>query len=303
MSVQSNIFNINRTQTVKQEILTGSQSTKLAPMGLGMEMRARPKNYPEVVGNPRSVQYQTDNITTTERSIGMPTGSVQDIYSRLTGTTGSALQISSTSVNDTGAGTGALTIYINGIYKSNDNWFERGTFSTPTTLNGQTAVQIGTEVDWYRINKIFVLTTGSSETNEGDLYISPLSQSLTAGVPDAMTLLSVIAGFSTSSGGFFSVATSRGFHYTKGNFWIDPTKAIRLHEFYYQDFNGSANTEDMTKYEVGVYPSNSASYDYTGAASYTPLTDIALTVSTTSGTADAMTYYVEYILTDTSKTN
>ena len=301
MSVQSNIFNTTRTQTVKQEILNGSAPTKLETMGLGMEMRARSSNYPEIVGVPRSVYYQTNNITTTERSFGMPTGSSQDVYSRLTGTSGSGLQISSTSANDTGAGTGALTIYIDGIFISNNDWFTRSTFSTPTTLTGQTAVQIGSLTDWYRINKIWVLTSGSNETNVGDLYISSNGQSTTAGVPDANVLSSVLAGYGNSSGGLFSVATDRTFNYTKGNFWMDPTKAIRVHEFFYQDFNGSADSADMTKYEVGTYPSQNGSFDYTGAAAYTQKTDIGLNIFTTSGTADASTYYVEYVLTNDNK--
>ncbi len=303
MSVQSNIFNTNRTQTVKQEILTGTESTKLETMGLGMEMRIRPNNYPEIIGVPKSIYYQTDNISPTERSFGMPTGSSQDIYSRLTGTSGSGLQISSTSTNDVSAGTGAITIYINGFFISGNNWFNRSTYSTPTTLTGQTAVQIGTDTDWYRINKIWVLTAGSNETNVGDLYISPIGQSLTNGVPDGNILCSVLAGFSNSTGGYFSIGTDRRFNYTKGNFWLDPTKSIRVHEIVYQDLNGSANTADMVKYEVGQYPSITGSFDYSGASPYTEKSDIGLTIFTTSGTADIATYYVEYVLTNNNKSN
>jgi hypothetical protein len=35
---------------------------------------------------------------------------------------------------------------------------------------------------------------------------------------------------------------------TKGNFWIDPSRNIRLHEVFFQDFSGG---DDLTKYEVG----------------------------------------------------
>ena len=303
MSVQSNIFNTNRTQKVTQEILKGVASTKLAPMGLGMELRARPRNYPELASFPRSVQYQTDNLSTTERSIGMPSGSSQDIYDRITGTTGLGLQISSTSASDTGAGTGARTIYIEGIFISGNDWFERGTFSSATTLNGTTAVQIGTETDWYRVNRVWVLTTGSNDKNVGDLYVSVNGQPLTAGIPNANMLAAVITGYNVSSGGYFSVASNRRFHYTKGNFWLDPTKSIRMHESFYQDFNGSSDTDDMSLYEVGIYAAVTTSYDYTGAASYTEKTDIQLTAFTTSGTVNAMTYYVEYVLTDDIGTN
>ncbi len=284
-----------------QSIINGSITPAI--MGLGLEARTRSGLYPEMAQSARSVFNQTDNITTTERSFGMPTGSSDDVYTLLTGTTGSALQISSSNVNDIAAGSGAITIYIDGIKISNsgNTWTESSTFSTPTTLNGQTAVQIGSDTDWYRINKIWVLTTGSGKKNAGDLYISPLSQALTAGVPDANTLRAVIVGYSNSTGGCFSVASGKRFEYTKGNFWIDESKAIIIHEFFFQDFAGSGNSADMTEYEVGIYPSQSVSYDYTGAAPYTEKTDICLNIFTSTGTANAATYYVEYMMIDASK--
>lgn len=286
-----------------QEYHSFGNKTKLEVMGLGLEARTRTKNFPQIVGIPRSIYYQTNNINTTERSYGMPENSSQNTYTRLTGTTGSALQISSSSVNDISGGTGAITIYIDGIYIKDGEWYERSTYSTPTTLNGQNAVQIGIDTDWYRINKIWVLTSGSGGTNAGDLYISPLNQALNLGVPTANILQSVIAGYSNSTGGFFSIASNRRFLYTKGNFWVATNKEIRIREFFYQDFNGSGNTDDMTRYEVGQYVGASVSYDYVGAAPYTGKTDIGLNIYTTTGSANAATYYVEYVLTDSSKEN
>ena len=285
----------------KRTILT-QQETPI-PIGLGLDSRLRPRTYKEIIGIPRSIYYQTNNITTTERSMGMPTGSAQDIYTRITGTSGSALQISSSNVNDIAAGSGALTIYIEGIYiTSAGDWMNRSTLSTPTTMDGQDAVQIGTETNWYRINKIWVLTTGSNDKNVGDLYISPLGQALTAGVPDANTLASIIVGFNNSSGGFFSVASNQRFNYTKGNFWVATNKEIRFREHFYQSLVGSSNTADMNYYEVGEYVGASASYDYIGAAPYTGLTDIGMNVYTTVSTANSATYYVEYVLADDNKT-
>lgn len=286
-----------------QEYHSFGNKTKLEVMGLGLEARTRTKNFPQIVGIPRSIYYQTNNIITTKRSFGMPTNSGINTYSRITGTTGSGLQISSSSVNDISGGIGAITIYIDGIYIKDGEWYERSTYSTPTTLNGQNAVQIGTDTDWYRINKIWVLTTGSNNTNVGDLYISPLNQALNLGVPTANILQSVIAGYSNSTGGFFSIASNRRFLYTKGNFWVATNKEIRIEEFFYQDFNGSGNTADMTRYEVGQYVGASVSYDYTGAAPYTGKTDIGLNIYTTQASADAATYYVEYVLTDSLKEN
>lgn len=277
----------------------GEQTT----MGLGLEARTRSGKYPEIIKSARSVYYQTDNITTTERSVGMPSGSSMDIYFRPTGSTGIGIQVSSSNVNDTAGGLGARTIYVEGIKISNggNTWTEASTFSSPTTLNGQNAVQIGTDTDWYRINKIWVIDTGTGQKNAGDIYVSVLGTTLTAGVPNDSIIDAIIAGYSNSSGGKFSVASGARFEYTKGNFWIDPSKSIRLHETFFQDFNGTGITENMTQYEVGIYPSISHSYDYTGAAPYTALTDICLTCFTTTGTADALCYYVEYVLTDATQ--
>lgn len=267
--------------------------------GLGMEMRGRPSKYKGLVGVPRSIYYQSNFINTVERSVGMPENSGQNIYTRLINPSG--LQISSTSINDTNGGTGAISIYIDGILYNDGTWINKSTFSTPTTLNGQTPVQIGTNEDWYRINKIWVLTSGTNETNIGDLYISPLGTTTTLGVPDSDILQSVIAGYGNSTGGYFSVCKNQTYNYTFGNFYTSQPGGsgnLRAHEYFYQDFNGSGNTSDMTKYEVGVYQNESQSYNYTGAAAYTELTDIGLTCYTTSGTSDSFVYYVEYVLTN-----
>ncbi len=301
--VNRSITNSTSKPINTQSVINGQITPSF--MGLGMDMRVRSGLYPEVQKSSRSVHNESNNITTTERSFGMPSGSSQDIYTRLSGITGSALQISSSNASDTGAGTGALTIYIEGIVisDSGNTWTEVSTFSTPTTLNGQTAVQIGSRTDWYRINKIWVLSTGSGECNAGDLYISPNGQSLSSGVPDANVLQAMIVGYSVSSGGFFSVASDRTFQFVIGNFYIDESKQVVIHERFYQDFNGSGNTNDMTKYEVGEYFAKTLSMNYQGAAPYTEKSDIYLGVRTQTGSADNATYYVEYLPCIASKSS
>ena len=278
---------------------------KPALMGQGLDSRVRSGLYPEMAQSGRSVHNQSILVTTTERSMGMPAGSGQNIYTRLTGTTGSALQISSSSADDAGAGIGAQTIYIEGLVISNggNTWTEVSTFSTPTTLTGQTAVQIGSRTDWYRINKIWTLTAGSNGFNAGDLYISPNGTTLTAGVPDSDVLQAMNIALSVSTGGFFSVASDRQFQFIIGNFYIDESKAVIIHECFFQDFLGTGNTANMVRYEVGQYPLGSQSYDYTGAAPYTALTDIFLGVQTQTGTADNVVYYVEYVPIVASESN
>jgi hypothetical protein len=303
-SKKSVIVNNNLNDPVNTQSVVDGQ-VKPDFMGNGLDSRVRSGLYPEISSSARSVHNQSNYINTTERTFGNPQNSGQNIYTRLTGTTGSALQISSTSASDAVVIGGAITIYIEGLVISNggNTWTEISTFSSPTTLTGQTASQIGIRTDWYRINKIWVLTAGAIGTNVGDLYISPLGQSTTNGVPDANILQAVIAGYSVSSGGYFSVASDRQFQFTFGNYWLDPAKDIIIHETFYQDFNGSGNTADMVKYEVGNYPSTTGHYSYEGAAPYTELTDIHLGVKTGNGTASNCVYYIEYCMMVASQTN
>jgi hypothetical protein len=301
--VPTDIINDVTDPVLVGQVLDGQ--VKPAFMGIGLDMRVRSGLYPEISSSARSVHNQSNSITTTERSFGMPAGSGQDIYTRYSGTTGTILQISSSSSDDNGAGIGARTIYIEGIKISGggNTWTESSTFSNPVTLTGNAAVQIDTNAQWYRINKIWCLTAGSNGNNVGDLYISPLGQGLSGGVPTGNILQAMIAGFGVSSGGYFSVASDRQFQFTFGNYWLDPTKQIIIHETFYQDFNGSGNTADMVKYEVGTYPSTTGHYSYEGAAPYTEKTDISLTVRTVNGTADNCVYYVEHVMMVASQTN
>jgi len=276
--------------------------TRLETMGLGLEARTRTKNYPEISGIPRSIYYQAQTLNTIERSFGMPDSSSINFFTRLN--TPSGLQISSTNINDNGTGTGARTIYIEGLLYNNGKWKEANTFSTPTTLNGRNAVQIGTNTDWYRINKIWVITSGSSEYNEGDLYISPLGTTLNLGIPTTNILKAIIRTYSNSTGGFFSIPYGKTFQYARGNFWVAQNKEIRFREFFYQDFNGSGDTTNMTtRYEVGLYPGGAVSYNYDGAAPYTQLTDIGMNAFTIQGNASAATMYVEYCLINNNQVN
>jgi len=236
MAGKRNIFNRDRIDIGNRQFLT------LRPDNLGILVRSRPNDYDEIITT-KSIYMQSNNITPVERSIGMPVSSNDNIFIRLT--TPSNLQITSTSVNDTSAGTGAQTIYIEGLIKINNSWIEA---TESFTMNGQTPV-VSTIDNWWRVNKIWVNTSGSSEVNEGDIYVSPSGATTTAGIPAiGNTICAVIQGYSNSTSGTYSVGSNRLFQYTKGNFWIDPTKPIRVHEFFYQDFSGG---DDLTKYEVG----------------------------------------------------
>ena len=83
------------------------------------------------------------------------------------------MRVSSTSANDTAAGTGARTIVIEGLNANYDEVTET------VTLNGQTFVS--TTASFLRINYMYVATSGSSLSAAGDIYVG--TGTVTAGVP------------------------------------------------------------------------------------------------------------------------
>jgi hypothetical protein len=83
------------------------------------------------------------------------------------------MKVSSNNANDTANGTGARTVLISGLVS------DYSETSETVTLNGQTAVT--TTTAFLRINNAYVLTAGSSNSAEGNIYIG--TGTVTAGVP------------------------------------------------------------------------------------------------------------------------
>ena len=103
----------------------------------------------------------------------------------------STLYISSSSANDTAAGTGARTVTVSGL----DNNFD---FKAETvSLNGQTGVELNGST-WFRVNRIVVNTAGTGGGNAGVLYVGteatpsggvPTNKYATVGIGDNQTLM------------------------------------------------------------------------------------------------------------------
>jgi hypothetical protein len=145
----------------------------------------------------------------------------------------SALQmtVSSTSANDTSAGTGARTIVVQGL---DANYNE---VSETVTMNGQTAVTMTSSL--IRINYAYVLTAGSGNGAAGDIYIG--TGTVTAGVPattydiikfDYNTTITgswtVPAGYTAYvSQGLFSAGQAGGSNQVQGRLLTRGTDNIR----------------------------------------------------------------------------
>lgn len=107
-------------------------------------------------------------------------------------TSASTMYISSSSANDTAAGTGARTATVYGL----DADFEQ--ISVTVSLNGQTGVQLNGALNWYRVNRIIVNTAGSVGANAGVLYVGteatpsggvPATKYATVAIGDNQTLM------------------------------------------------------------------------------------------------------------------
>ena len=104
------------------------------------------------------------------------------------------MTVSSSSANDTSAGTGARTVLINGL---DANY---AVISEAVTLNGQTAVT--TTNSFLRINSMLVATAGTGLANAGIIYIG--TGTVTSGVP--ATIYNVIsAGFNNTTSSQYTV--------------------------------------------------------------------------------------------------
>lgn len=85
----------------------------------------------------------------------------------------SVMKVSSSSADDTAAGTGARTVVVIGLDSNYDEAEET------VSLNGQTAVT--TTTSFIRVFRAYVATAGSGETAAGDIYVG--TGTVTAGVP------------------------------------------------------------------------------------------------------------------------
>jgi hypothetical protein len=103
------------------------------------------------------------------------------LYAYLSSAT--ALYISSSSTDDTVAGTGARTVKVSGLDSNYDE------VSVTVDMDGQSGVSLGTFI---RVNRIEVLTAGSGGANAGNLHVGS-EASPTIGVP-ATTYAYVTAG-------------------------------------------------------------------------------------------------------------
>jgi hypothetical protein len=115
-----------------------------------------------------------------------------------------ALEVTSSDVDDTSAGNGAQTVTLEGL---DANYAE---ISETVDMNGQTAdAGSTTTATFFRVNRMYVATAGTTNTNEGDIYTSTGTQ--TAGVPDTATTIqaTIAAGEGQSEHAFYTIPAGK----------------------------------------------------------------------------------------------
>ena len=119
-----------------------------------------------MAGKPGQKFGEKTAIGTTDQTVWPLTGILENPAAPI------AVTISSSSANDTAAGTGARTVEIQcliaGFVPVDETY----------TLNGQTAVAVG---DISAVNRLKVMSAGSNDYNVGTIYVG--SGTVTAGVP------------------------------------------------------------------------------------------------------------------------
>lgn len=224
-------------------------------------------------------------ITTTQRHFGMPASSSQNLNTFASGLI--TLSIASTSALDTSAGTGARTMTIEGL---DENYREMPLETI--TLNGTTPVN--STAQYFRINRMTVITAGSTRINQGDIFIGDSADTFTAGIPDTRVYCAMYLGESVSQYGTFSVPEGKKLHFIRGNYYIGATatKPVILCERFI--FNGII-------YGVGdLTLSTSISISFDGAAGYDPKSDHFWEISVDNQTVTGVVYY-EYSLETIAK--
>jgi hypothetical protein len=122
-------------------------------------------------------------------------------------TSASVLKISSSSANDASAGTGAQTVFIEGL----DGNF--AVVSETVILNGQTAVN--TTNSYLYVNRFYVVSVGSGGVNAGNINAG--TGTVTSGVPAVLYDI-IAAGYNNRTTGHYCVPAGYTAYMTEGIF-------------------------------------------------------------------------------------
>ena len=181
--------------------------------------------------------------------------------------------VSSTSANDTGTGTGARTILIQGLDEDYNEIEET------ITLSGQT--QVATQLSYLRIYRSFVTLAGSNEGTSGVIYIG--SSGATGGVPNTTVYASIGIGNQTQIAAY-TVPAGYTLYIDEINFTAAVSQAQKL---VHCKFNSRTHGSNVFRTRfVQVLQSNQLIQSFKYPQGFAEKTDLECRVSTdTSNTA------------------
>ena len=181
--------------------------------------------------------------------------------------------VSSTSADDTGTGTGARTILIQGLDEDYNEIEET------ITLTGQT--QVATQLSYLRIYRSFVTLAGSDEGTNGVIYIG--SSGATGGVPNTTVYASVSIGNQTQIAAY-TVPAGYTLYIDEINFTAAVSQAQKLVRCKFNSRDYESNVF-RTRF-VQVIQSNQLIQSFKYPQGFAEKTDLECRVSTdTSNTA------------------
>jgi hypothetical protein len=128
-------------------------------------------------------------------------------------TSGETWEVVSDNTNDTSAGTGARTVLIRGL---DDNYLE---VNEAVSLDGTTPV-VTTRTDWFRIYSVLVISSGSSQNNEGDVTVQVSGGGLIRS--------KIIATFSTTFNGLFTVPAGQTFFILSAQIFVPKNEDVTV---------------------------------------------------------------------------
>lgn len=185
---------------------------------------------------------------------------------------GGQIKVSSTSANDTAAGTGMQTARVYGL--NHPTWEPQ---TEVVTMNGQTEVL--TALDYIRVFRAVEETSGSGEENDGTVWFG--DGTVTAGVP-ATKFMAISPGENKTLHAEWSVGTNRKAYIKM--LWASSFGNANGHvtiRFRSRPFGGNWHTEDKFKIGRGRVP-----IDHMIPLPFDQKTDFRVTAFASAGTFD-----------------
>jgi len=186
------------------------------------------------------------------------------------------LSVASSSVNDTITGTGAQTIIVGGL----DETFNvvRETLS----LNGQNPVN--TVNQYFRINDLFVVNSGSSNKNEGFIYVSDDTDTFINGQPQNRYYFGMEIGDCVGKTGVYTVPAFSSWTPSLMEVDTDATSAKPVRLRFYKD-NKKQGGNSFARRER-YYISSGRTFDLSNAPDLDAGSDFYMTAQAIQGNID-----------------